>query len=163
MIRRLGPDEAGVFRVIRREALITTPEAFASTTAYLDAQTDADLADRLSNIPTFAAFEGDTPVGLMGYLRETGDVMGHRAFLINVYVSPSQRGKGLARGLLTHVLDAAASEGITQMELMVTVQNTAAIAVYERAGFQIVGTIPNGMCHDGQMSDEYIMVKPIAP
>jgi RimJ/RimL family protein N-acetyltransferase len=46
---------------------------------------------------------------------------------------------------------------------MVTVQNTAAIAVYERAGFQIVGTIPNGMCHHGQMSDEYIMVKPIAP
>lgn len=47
VIRRLqGPDDIPLFRQIRREALETHPDAFASTLQDLDAMTDAQVLAR---------------------------------------------------------------------------------------------------------------------
>ena len=157
-VRQLGRGDAAIFRGLRREALLTNPEAFVSTVAYLDSQSDDDLADRLETLPTFVAFNGDTPCGLMAYMRETGPALDHRAVLINVFVTPDARGSGVADALLEALLKTARDEGILQVELGVTVENTRAIAFYQRSGFAIVGTIPRGFRHAQRFTDEHLMV-----
>lgn len=162
MIRKLGHGDAAIYRAIRREALLTDPEAFASNVAYLDSQSDDDLNARLEMTPTFVSFEGERPIGLMAYFRGNGAVERHRANLINVFVSPAQRGRGIAADLLSHIVEHAKDAGVIQIELMVAAGNASAISSYERSGFSIVGTIPNGMRHGDTFIDEHIMVKPIA-
>ena len=161
MIRRLDPGDAPLYRAIRREAIETHPDRFAQTVAELDVLPDAAIAARLQTVPTFVAFEDTSPVGLMAYKRLDGAVFRHRANLLNVFVSPRARGRGHARRLLDRCLAEARSEGVTQMELVVTVENTSAIGFYERAGFDTVGTVPDAFRVGERLVDEHIMVKPL--
>ncbi len=156
--RRLLAGDAGIYRTIRREALLAHPEAFASTVAYIDGQDDAALAKRLEDLPTFAAFADGRPVALMGYVREPMEAMAHRAMLINVYVAEGFRGAGIGDALFDVLADTARSQGIRQIELGVTVENTRAIGFYKRLGFRRIGTIPRGFRHGDQFVDEDLMV-----
>lgn len=157
-VRRLGGKDAPVFRAIRRESLIECPKAFVATVDFLDGQDDADLAERLETIPTFVAFDGETPVGVMAYFKESAPALQHRATLINVYVRREARGQGLAVAMLQALIASVRAEGMIQLELGVAVDNTRAIRFYERAGFERVGTIPRGFRHGETFTDEDYMV-----
>ena len=154
-IRRLSsPADVPVFQKLRLEALTEAPEAFASTYADWVDLPDTEWARRLAESPTWAAFEGALPIGLMGYMRERPARNAHRALLVMVYVSPSARGHGVGRRMLAAVLDGARGEGIIQMELGVAADNRDAIALYEAAGFRHMGRIPDAFHSDGRFSDE---------
>lgn len=60
------------------------------------------------------------------------------AQLLNLSVVPDARRQGLGDELLARFLDDAARLGAEQVFLEVRVSNTAAIALYERAGFERV-------------------------
>ena len=160
-IRRLGPDDAAIYRAIRREALETHPDTFAQSPDEFDALEDNVLATRLGEIPTVVAFDAGQPVGLMAYQRMTGAVFRHRAYLLNVFVSPRVRGRGIARAMLDNLIGAAKAEGIQQFELVLTVENTGALAFYERTGFRLAGTITNAFRHGNRLVGEHIMVLPL--
>jgi len=57
----------------------------------------------------------------------------------NLAVRVASRGKGLATGLLAHVLMAAAAEGATRATLEVRESNAAARQLYARLGFSVAG------------------------
>jgi [ribosomal protein S18]-alanine N-acetyltransferase len=57
----------------------------------------------------------------------------------NLAIHPDFRGRGLARTLLTRVLEEAAAIGARDATLEVRRSNAAARALYERAGFAIAG------------------------
>lgn len=57
------------------------------------------------------------------------------AYLEELYVVPSLRGKGLGRKLLQAALEAARGEGATHMELGTSEDDTAGRALYESVGF----------------------------
>jgi GNAT superfamily N-acetyltransferase len=159
VIRRLqGPDDIPLFRQIRREALETHPDAFASTLQDLDAMTDAQVLARFES-PGFVALDAKDPIGLIGYIRERPSKMAHRATLVMVFVTPLRRRSGLGRALLEHVFGAARAEGINQIELAVAETNPTAVAFYTRMGFETIGTIPRGFCHEGRYLDERLMVR----
>jgi ribosomal-protein-alanine N-acetyltransferase len=54
-------------------------------------------------------------------------------------IHPDYRGKGLGELLLCHLLDAARTWPLERATLEVRVSNTAAIALYQKLGFQIAG------------------------
>jgi [ribosomal protein S18]-alanine N-acetyltransferase len=58
--------------------------------------------------------------------------------VLAIATRPDERGKGIAHQLLAHVLAAGKSAGCTLATLEVRRSNTAAIALYERAGFKTV-------------------------
>lgn len=62
------------------------------------------------------------------------------ARLYSLATSPQTRGKGLASALLGHVMTAAKARGCDRLRLEVRTDNAAAIALYERAGFQRFGS-----------------------
>ncbi|TDX76212.1 acetyltransferase (GNAT) family protein [Neorhizobium sp. R1-B] len=74
----------------------------------------------------------------------------HRATVIGVYVRKEQRGTGMARQLLDHVIQHASDHRVQQLELTVNAENSAAIRFYQRHGFTETGRIPNGFRGFGQ-------------
>ena len=61
------------------------------------------------------------------------------AEIITVAIAPEARGKGHARALLTHHLDALSRRGVARVHLEVEEGNGPAIALYRRAGFRETG------------------------
>ena len=58
------------------------------------------------------------------------------------------RGKGVARAMLVHSLDAAKSAGFRAMQFNFVVStNTRAIAIWESHGFDVVGRLPDAFKH----------------
>jgi ribosomal protein S18 acetylase RimI-like enzyme len=66
------------------------------------------------------------------------------SYLEELYVIPSLRGQGIGRALLEAAMDAARNEGATHMELGTSETDTAARALYERAGFTNREGSPDG-------------------
>jgi ribosomal-protein-alanine N-acetyltransferase len=61
------------------------------------------------------------------------------AEIITVAVAAEARGKGHARTLLTHHLDALSRRGVARVHLEVEEGNGPAVALYRRAGFRETG------------------------
>ena len=59
----------------------------------------------------------------------------------NLGVHPDYRDRGIGRALLAHALQGFQIAGCTHAQLEVTVQNTAAVRLYERMGFRRIETL----------------------
>ena len=65
--------------------------------------------------------------------------------------SPSARGRGIARAMLTHSLDRAVALGYRAMQFnFVLASNTRAVDTWQRAGFDVVGRLPKAFLHPEQ-------------
>jgi ribosomal protein S18 acetylase RimI-like enzyme len=64
------------------------------------------------------------------------EAQAHSATLTTFFIAPNARGHGLARGLLQAVEDAARAQGFDLLDLDVRETQSAAIGLYERAGFR---------------------------
>lgn len=63
-------------------------------------------------------------------------------------VDPEARGKGVGRELGVHVVEWARAEGYRAIQFNAVVEtNTAAVALWEDLGFQIIGTVPEAFDH----------------
>ncbi len=69
-------------------------------------------------------------------------------------------GLGIGSALFEEMIVAARAHGTTQMELEVIEGNQRGMSLYEKMGFQVVGTMPNAIrLQDGTILKEYTMVK----
>jgi ribosomal-protein-alanine N-acetyltransferase len=97
---------------------------------------------------------------------EEGRVVGYvclmslfeEAQILNVAVSPDQRGRGIARMMLEEAFRQAREKGAEIMALEVRASNHAALSLYTQLGFKRVG-VRNGY-YDG-CEDAILMEKPI--
>lgn len=132
---------------LRLEALLAEPSAFASSYEDELAFTDEVWVARLTsayerdgNLTFYAEFEGEL-VGMAGAGWSRKAKLRHVAEIYSVYVAPELRGRGIARGLMRRLLDELRSMGqIEKVSLGVTSDNAAAVRLYEKLGFAIVGT-----------------------
>lgn len=68
-------------------------------------------------------------------LRPSYYAEGSEAYLQELYVVPQRRGEGIGRALLEAAMEVARARGAAHMELGTAESDTAAIALYETAGF----------------------------
>jgi len=75
---------------------------------------------------------------LAGYcIMSTGASEAH---VLNLCIAKANRGKGLGRRLLTHMLELARQRQVGTVFLEVRPSNTAALALYDKMGFNQIGT-----------------------
>lgn len=86
--------------------------------------------------------------GVQIYGKEYGEIK-------RMYVRPSFRGQGLARQMLTHLVDYARHRSVPLLRLETGIHQTEAIRLYERFGFQRIG--PFGQYRDDPLSLYYEM------
>ena len=86
----------------------------------------------------------------------------HVAGVYGVYVSPEARGRGVASALMGRLLDELRSAGqIEKVSLTVNSELPAAIRLYEKLGFEIVGTANRELKVDGRYYDLHMMERHI--
>ena len=115
-----------------------TPEAMAEIYAaafpHSRAWSSAEISDMLASRLTFA-IEGDVGFAL-------GRVIADEAELLTIAVDPAHQGKGLGHILLTQFEAESKLRGAGWVHLEVAQDNTAALALYTRAGYEICGERP---------------------
>jgi L-amino acid N-acyltransferase YncA len=81
----------------------------------------------------------------------------HRTVEVGVYIDPTARRRGIARALLGHAITSAPALGIATILAFVFGHNTPSIALFERAGFVLWGTLPRVAEQDGVERDLVIL------
>lgn len=86
--------------------------------------------------------DGDTTAaGFALFFTSYSTWLGHHGIrLEDLYVTPSLRGKGIGRALLTRLAQIAIAEGCPRLEWDVLDWNAPAIAVYEKIGARMLNT-----------------------
>ena len=100
----------------------------------------------------FVAVDGDRVVGWCDVNPKPHMALRHSGVL-GMGVAATHRGEGTGAALLRTTLDAAAAGRLTRIELVVRADNTAAIALYRRFGFELEGRLRGYLLLDGQQFD----------
>lgn len=148
-MRRLGPDEGEVLRVVRLAALAADPAAFASTLAREEALGPDDWARRVRPpSTTFVVVPAPdaAPVGMAWAVPDADDA--ERVDLFGMWVAPAARGSGAADALIAAVVDQAAEVGAARVELTVVEGNDRAERLYHRHGFRRTGAVARNPVDD---------------
>ncbi|MBR5523852.1 MAG: ribosomal protein S18-alanine N-acetyltransferase [Clostridia bacterium] len=98
------------------------------------------LAEELDNPHAVFRVAEDDAGAVLGYVG-----MHHlvdEGFVTNVAVDPAARRQGVARGLLAALAAYGVEHGLYRITLEVRVSNTAAISLYESAGYRLDGVRP---------------------
>lgn len=150
VIRPLTPVEADQYVFLRREMLLDSPRAFGASPGQDRGSDPEGVRNSLagSEYAIIGAFEasGDQArlAAAAGLIRESALKRRHIAKIWGVYVSPSARGRGLGRAVVSATIDLARSwPGVDQVQLSAGENSTAAITLYRSLGFAIWGIEPD--------------------
>ncbi len=103
------------------------------------------------------AHEADTLLGYILLMPRQQARLSHTADL-TMGVHPAARGKGVGRQLLEGALQAARAQGLLEIAyLMVRADNTAAVKLYEAAGFTRLAVLERDTRRDGRYYDGLLM------
>ena len=127
-----------------------------------DISRDAALGYWFSEKTYLARFEGEL-VGTY-YIQRNRPGGGAHYCNCGFVTGPAARGKGVARAMLAHALTEAAALGFEGMVFnFVVATNTRAIAIWEGAGFDVVGQVPGAFrAPDGSDANALVMFKRLA-
>lgn len=126
---------------------------------------DITRADALAAwlAPGIETFVAETDAGVAGtYILKPnqagpGDHVANCAYMVD----PAAQGRGIGRAMAAHSLDAARARGYRAMQYNLVVStNAPAIALWQKLGFEIVGTLPGAFRHpDHGEVDAYVMYR----
>lgn len=152
-IRPLTPEDAPAYAALRREMLADSPWAFFSSPEDDRGVRPEIMRESLAQrgfVVIGAWDDRGHLIGVAGLLRESKAKRAHVAGIWGVYVTPSCRGRGVARDLLTAAIAAArAWPGVAALTLSVSERSPAARRVYESLGFVAWGTEPDALRING--------------
>ncbi|MFI5547816.1 GNAT family N-acetyltransferase [Streptomyces sp. NPDC051815] len=75
----------------------------------------------------------------------------------SVYVHPDARGRGIARALLDALIASTEAVGIWTIQSGIFPENTASLALHQRAGFRVLGTRERIGRHHGTWRDVVLL------
>jgi L-amino acid N-acyltransferase YncA len=75
----------------------------------------------------------------------------------SVYVHPAHHGRGVGTALLGALIRSSEAAGIWTIQSGVFPENTASLALHERAGFRVVGVRERVGCHHGRWRDTVLI------
>ncbi|RYG48161.1 N-acetyltransferase [bacterium] len=164
-IRKLQPDEWPLYKALRLEALATDPQAYGSTLAenvnrpndYWRGRLETSFADDEQAL-LFAMFERRA-VGMIGTFPAPE---ANTAHLISMYVTGEFRGQGIAKRLVSSMMERLRRGGtVKTLQLEVNPVQTAALALYRSLGFEIYRE-EEAERGDGSRFLEYFMRRPLS-
>ena len=105
-----------------------------------------------------SALDGEQVVGWCDVTPKNHETLRHSGTL-GMGVAATYRGQGIGTRLMAATLDAAGANGLSRVELIVRSDNTTAIALYRRFGFETEGTLRRYLRVDDAWFDALLMAK----
>jgi L-amino acid N-acyltransferase YncA len=133
-----------VWPIVRE--VVRAADTFAYDPAMTEAQAHATWIEALPGLTVVAA-DGDRILGTakMGPNRPGP---GAHVATASFMVATDARGRGVATALCRFALDWAREQGYAGMQFnAVAESNHAAVEIYKRLGFRVVGTVPGAFAH----------------
>ncbi|MFD9367888.1 GNAT family N-acetyltransferase [Streptomyces sp. NPDC060020] len=154
---------------VRIEALL--PEHAEQVLAVYQDGIDEGNATFETRAPSWEAFDkGRLPQHRFVALDDNGAVLGWVAASAvsdrcayagvvehSVYVHPGARGRGVARALLDALIASTEAAGIWTIQSGIFPENTASLALHQRAGFRVIGTRERIGRHHGAWRDVVLL------
>ncbi|MGG1575465.1 N-acetyltransferase family protein [Fictibacillus sp. NRS-1165] len=144
-VRELGAADAEEYWRLRLEALMLSPEAFA--TSYEEAVKRKNPIEQVkenfsvNGSHTFGAFLDGVLVGIVTLVQESHKKMSHKANIFAMYVTSRRRGKGTGKALMEAAIQKAKDmKEIEKVNLTVVSSNERAKRLYSSLGFVSYGT-----------------------
>lgn len=159
-IRDLGTNDLEAYIALRQESLADSPLSFGAAPD-TDRLSDAAFLEGLIGNPEqqlllVAEREGRL-IGTASALRASGVKRGHRADVYAMYVTPAERGQGVARSLMEALLARLRAWGVERVDLSVTDAAPAARGLYRSLGFVEWGEDPDSLRWKGRSTVEHHM------
>jgi GNAT superfamily N-acetyltransferase len=158
MIRRLTTTDAEGFRGLRLEMLERHPHSFGMSFEEEAGWPLARFEAAIAESAVFGGFVDDLLAGIASLRGYGMRKFAHKGTLWGMYVREAARGHGLGAALVEAVLAEARRQGLEQVLLTVSKGNQTAERLYARHGFQVFGTEPRALKHQGRYSDEVQMI-----
>ena len=137
-------DWSALWPIVRQ--IVRAADTFTYDPAISEAEARATWIEKPPGL-TVVALEGERIVGSakMGPNRPgPGSHVATASFM----VAAESRGSGIGKALCQFALDWARERGFAGMQFnAVAASNTGAVALYQRLGFRIVGTVPDAFAH----------------
>ncbi len=162
VIREANMTDMDQYRTLRLFALQESPLAFGADYESSLNYPPEFWQERLredEHAVTFVAEHAQTLIGMTGIHRRPLPKTKHSATIIGVYVHPDWRGLRVADSLIDACIEWAKSRDVVTVKLSVNAENKSAIRCYERHGFAIYGTEPQGTFYNGKYYDGHLMFK----
>lgn len=162
LIRPIQPDDAEAFAKLFTLLLNETKFLLWEVgerpfdAAFWSARIDDTLIDN-SSVFLVAEQEGE----LVGFSRAMGEMPRRRqhAALIVVAIRQASVGQGIGTQFFKVMEEWAVQKGLHRLELTVVAHNQRAIALYQKMGFVIEGTLRHNLQIEGHYVDEFAMAK----
>jgi ribosomal protein S18 acetylase RimI-like enzyme len=143
-IKVLTPQDVEAYRAIRLEALRNEPAAFGSSAEDFEKESLESIAKRLQAVEfgnfTLGAFDGEQLVGIATFFVEPRAKTEHKGHIFGMYVTPKARGKGIAKALLTALIERVRTyPKIKKLNLSVMTTQQEAKRLYVSLGFETYG------------------------
>lgn len=149
----LAADAAGVLAVY--QAGLDTGQASFETAAPAWEEFDA------GKLPLHRFVAADAATGRVLGWAAAAPVSGRHVYAgvveHSVYVDPARQGQGIGGALLRALTESADGAGVWTVQSGVFPENTASLALHERAGFRVVGTRERIGRHHGRWRDVLLL------
>lgn len=157
-VQRLPARRWREYRALRLEALKAVPAAFGSSYLEEVRYPRERWVERVSS--ALCAVSSGVPVGMISYVVSERTKSRHVANIYSVYVAPEHRGRGVGKLLLESAISAIRKHGgVLKVKLDVNPEMRAAVALYEGAGFMVVGRARKELKVGGRYHDLLLMEK----
>jgi len=160
-VRLLTPEDAAQYVDLRARMLADAPLAFGASPGHDLMSSIEAVREQIARGDDSAIYGAFAPglVAAIGVYREDRPKTRHRMHVWGAYVTPPYRGRDLGRRLLeAAVAHARGIPGVTVLHISVTDAAPAARHLYERAGFEVWGSEPDALRHEGRTVTEHHML-----
>ena len=158
VVKKLKEDRWKEYRNLLLEALNKEPTAFGSSYDEEKNLSENEWRKRIRN--TLFALSKNKLIGMVVYTYNTKIKTKHVANIFGIYVTKECRGQGVGMKLIDNVLtEIQKSKDVVKIKLTVNPKQKAAVKLYKKYGFKIVGRLKKELHVDGRFYDDWIMEK----
>lgn len=152
-VRPMTPDDADRVLAIYQAGLDGGNASFETAAP---TWTSFDAA-RLPDHRLVAVDAGDTVLGWVAASPTSSRAVYAGVVEHSVYVDPAAQGRGVARLLLHALIASTEAAGIWTIQSGIFPENTASLALHQRAGFRVIGTRERVGRHHGRWRDVVLL------